>query len=56
MGYCGWLLDFFAVESGIWQGCLIFSLAFVLAVELLASKIRDCKLSLRLLCMPVILI
>ena len=34
---------FFAVESGIWQGCLILPLAFVLAVELLASKIRDCK-------------
>ena len=40
VSYCGRLSYFFAVEYGIRQGC---PLAFVLAVELLAIKIRDCK-------------
>jgi len=44
VSYCGWLSDiFFAVESGIRQRCPYSQLAFVVAVELLAIKIRDCK-------------
>ena len=38
--YCGWLSEYFAVEAGISQGCPFSPLAFVLAVELLAIKIR----------------
>ena len=34
---------FFAIESGIRQGCLIFPLAFVLTVGPLANKIKNCK-------------
>jgi len=40
VNYCGRLSYFFAVEYGIRQGC---PLAFVLAVELLAIKIKECK-------------
>ena len=43
VSYCGSLSDLFAVESGIRQGCPFSPLAFVLAVQLLAIKIRDCK-------------
>ena len=43
VAYCGWLSEYFAVEAGIRQGCPFSSLAFVLAVELLAIKIRQCE-------------
>ena len=43
VSYCRWLSGFFAVESGIQHGCLFSWLAFVLAVELLAIKIKECK-------------
>ena len=41
--YSGWLSEFFPVNSGIRQGCNFSPLAFVLAVELLAIKIRQCN-------------
>ena len=41
--YCGWLSEYFAIEAGIRQGCPFSLLAFVLAVELLAVKIRQCE-------------
>ena len=40
---CGWVSDFFAAESAIRQGCPFSPLAFVLAIDLLAIKIRDSK-------------
>ena len=43
VSYCGWLTDYFIVESGIRQGCPFSLLAFVLAVEMLTINIRDCK-------------
>ena len=39
--YCGWLSEFFAVNSGIRQGCNFSPLAFVQTVELLAIKLRQ---------------
>ena len=41
VNYCGSLSDFFSVDSGIRQGCPFPPLAFVLAIERLAIKIRD---------------
>lgn len=41
ISYCGWLSKFFSVECGIRQGCPFSPLAFVLAVEVLAHKIRQ---------------
>ena len=41
--YSGWLSEFFPVNSGIRQGCNFSPLAFVLAVEILAIKIRQCN-------------
>ena len=41
INYCGWLSQFFPVETGIRQGCPFSPLAFVLATELLAHKIRQ---------------
>ena len=43
VAYCGWLSEYLAVEDGIRQGCPFSPLAFVLAVELLAIKIRHCE-------------
>ena len=43
VAYCGWISEYFAVEAGIHQGCLFSPLAFVLPVELLAIKIRQCE-------------
>ena len=51
IGYCGWLSAFFPVNSGIRQGCLFSPLAFVLAVELLAHKIRQ-SLNVKGVCIP----
>lgn len=41
VNYCGWMSESIAVESGIRQGCCFSPLAFVLALELLAIKIRN---------------
>ena len=43
VAYCGWLSKYFAVEAGIRQGCPFSPLAFVLAVELLGIKTRQCE-------------
>ena len=43
VAYCGGLSEYFAVEAGIRQGSPFSPLAFVLVVELLAIKIRQCE-------------
>ena len=43
VNYCGWFSNVFVVDSGIWHRCPFSLPAFVLLVELLAIKIRDCK-------------
>ena len=43
IAYCGWISDYFNMESGLRQGCPFSPLAFVLAIELLAIKIRTDK-------------
>ena len=40
----GWLSESFNVSCGIRQGCPFSPLAFILAVELLAIKIRNCDI------------
>ena len=39
--YCGWQSKWFEVQSGIRQGCPFSPLAFILAVEIMALKIRQ---------------
>lgn len=41
INYCGWISEEFPVDSGIRQGCPFSPMAFVLALELLAIKIRS---------------
>ena len=43
VNYLGWVSDSFAVYSGIRQGCPFSPIDFVLAIELLAIKIRASK-------------
>lgn len=51
ISYCGWLSEFFLVNSGIRQGCPLSPLAFILAVEILATKIRQCE-DIKGVCLP----
>ena len=51
IGYCGWLSAFSPGNSGIQQGCPFSPLAFVLAVELLAHKIRQSP-NVKGICIP----
>lgn len=41
INYNGWISEEFSVESGIRQGCPLSPMTFVLALELLAIKIRN---------------
>ena len=40
VNYAGWLSSYFPVSSGIRQGCPFSPMAFILAIELLAIKLR----------------
>ena len=40
INYMGWLSQSFEVSSGIRQGCPFSPMAFILALELLAIKMR----------------
>ena len=41
--YCGWQSKRFPINTGIRQGCPFSPLAFILGVELLALKIKQCN-------------
>ena len=41
INYCGWMSEWFNIETGIRQGCPISPMCFVLACELLSCKIRQ---------------
>ena len=41
INYCGWLSEGFTVETGIRQGCPFSPMTFILALEILALKIRN---------------
>lgn len=60
VNYCGWISETFAVDSGIRHGCPFSPLAFVLALELLASgyvtRLKSKELSLVAEALQLILI
>jgi len=39
----GWQSKFFKRQRGIWQGCPLSSLLFILIAEILATKLRSCN-------------
>ena len=41
--HCGWISEFFPVLSGVRQGCPFSCVAFILGVEIMALKIRQCS-------------